>query len=236
MLAVVDSRIPREDADALLARGFTLCKLPPCPTLDPTVSAHPDMLLFFAPDAILCTPGYAKIAAPELALIADACKRPIRLTACEFSPRYPEDIALNALPIGEHLFCHVANTARELLECPAYRIHRVRQGYAKCNAVPIGTNALITSDPSIESVAEQTGVDVLRISVGGVALHGYDTGFLGGATSFAPYGGTDRLYFCGAYEQHPDADAIQAFCRLHGMTPISLTNHPMIDIGTIFLL
>ncbi|MBE6554036.1 MAG: hypothetical protein E7666_06820 [Ruminococcaceae bacterium] len=236
MLAVMDFRTPKADVDALLAKGVTVCKLPPHPALDPPVSAHPDMLLFFAPDHILCTPSYAKIAERELTLIEKTCNRPIRLTEQELASDYPHDIALNALPIGKHLFCHVTNTARELLQSPAYQPHRIRQGYAKCAAIPVGAHALITADPSLKRAAEQVGVDVLQISAGGVTLAGYDMGFLGGAASFAPYGVTDQIYFCGALEQHPDAVAIHRFCRAHGRTPHALTHHPLTDVGTIFLL
>lgn len=235
MLAVVDSRIPEPMAHALRARGHLLCPLPPHPALPSPIASHPDVLLFFAPDRILCTPSYARLAQRELDLIAAHCGKPIQTTEREVGDAWPQDLLLDALPIGGRLFCHVAHTARELTEGSDYRVIHVRQGYAKCAAIPIGETALITADPSIASGATAEGLDVLKIEERHVILKGYDTGLIGGAASFAPYSEIDEIYFCGDLNGHPSADRISAFCSRHGRLPHSLSEDPLTDLGTVFL-
>jgi hypothetical protein len=193
------------------------------------------MLVFFAPDRILCTPSYAAIAKHELALISEHCGKPIQTTAEEVGSVYPSDILLNALPIGGYLLCNVEHTARELTELSCCKPLRVRQGYSKCAAIPVGDRALITSDPSIARAARASRLEVLQISCGHITLEGYDTGLIGGTASFAPYGGTDEILFCGDLALHPDAEAITAFCRSRKRHPISLCNGRLTDVGTLFL-
>ena len=52
MLAVADMRLTKEVQTTLENAGHTVLRLPPHPTLPPQVASHPDMLLFFAPNAI----------------------------------------------------------------------------------------------------------------------------------------------------------------------------------------
>ena len=236
MLAVIDSRAPIEAVRALRQLGHEICMLPALPALPKPVSGHPDMLLFFAPDHILCSPAYAAIARFELSRIAAYCEKPIRVTEQDVCAVYPHDILLNALPIGDRLFCHREMTARELTALTCYRPLHVRQGYSKCAAIPIGDDALITSDSSIARAARGDGVEVQEVSCGGILLPGYDTGLIGGAASFAPYGGINEILFCGDLNTHPDVAAIDLFCRAHGKETVSLCSGQLTDVGTIFLI
>ena len=235
MLVVTDRRIPDAAQKTLIDRGATLIKLPPHPALPAPVASHPDLLLFFAPDAICCTESYQKVAAPELELICAAIKKPIRTVSEELGATYPKDILLNAAPVGSILFCHPTHTARTVREHPAYHTLPVRQGYTKCSTLPVGDQALITEDPSITAAATARGIEVLQISKGAVTLKGYDTGFLGGASSFSPYGAYREILFCGALECHPDAKRIRDFCNQHGYGVTSLSDEPLCDVGTMFV-
>ena len=233
MTAVVDIRIPKAAEAALATHGFSVVKLPPHPVLPRPVASHPDMLVFFAHDAIFCTRSYFEIAQKELETISARYQKPIRLVSDEVGSVYPRDILLNAAPLGDKLICHPKHTARELTAL--CEVVPVKQGYAKCSTVILGSRAIITEDASIAQAAEQHGIDVLRIFPNAVHLEGYDTGFLGGAASLAPYGGTDNIYFCGDLNSHPNAREIQLFCKQHGFSAVSLSNEPLTDIGPIFL-
>lgn len=236
MLAVVDHRIPTDAKIALERLGHRVLTIPPHPGLPAPVCGHPDMLLFFAPDAVFCTKSYHKIAQKELKQISACIQKPIRETNAEVSEIYPNDILLNAAPVGSFLFCHTQHTARELLLHEGYECVKVRQGYAKCSVVPVGDHALITEDASIANAARHRGLDVLRVRSNAVTLPGYDTGFLGGSASFSPVSESRRILFCGNLDLHPDAEEIKAFCQAHGSDPISLSDSQLTDVGTIFLL
>lgn len=236
MLALLDSKIPHEAVKALQERGFSILKLPPHPALPTPIASHPDMLVFFAPDAIFCTESYASIAKKELQTLSAACNKPIRTILQKYGDRYPHDILLNAAPIGKRLFCLRGHTATELTEHPDFKICSVRQGYAKCSTVPVGEHALITEDPSIAAVAESEGLEVLRVAQNAVRLEGYSTGFLGGASSFSPYRGLSELFFCGSLDSHIDAKRISTFAAEHGFESVSLASFPLTDVGTMFFI
>ena len=236
MLAVVDQRISQKNADALQALGYSVLPLPPHPTLSSPVASHPDMLLFFASDAVFCTKSYLEIAKKELETIAAVCARPIRCVDEEYGSRYPHDILLNSAPIGNRLFCLASHCARALINAPSRKLCPVKQGYAKCSVIPVGEDALITDDPSIAKVAEREGLSVLQIEKDAVVLNGYDTGLIGGCASFAPYAQTDEILFCGDLMCHVSHREITDFCNRHGKAVRSLSSEALTDVGTIFLI
>ena len=235
MLAVTNHTFCREAEDALAMFGHRTLRLPPHPNLPSPVSSHPDMLLFFAPDAIFCTKSYYNIATKELEEISRVYGAPIQLIDEEYGNKYPTDVLLNALPLGKQLFCNTKTVARELLELGLTSCH-VNQGYAKCSTLPLGESALITSDASIAKKAADMGLEVLQIEAGHISLDGYDYGFIGGCASFAPRKNIDTVFFYGDIAKHPDYNRIFEFCVLHKYNVRSLSNFGLCDIGTIFMI
>ncbi len=235
MLAVTNHTFPKDAEDALSKLGHRALRLPPHSNLPAPVASHPDMLLFFAPDAIFCTKSYYRIASRELDEISLVYGAPIRFTEQEYGNVYPHDVLLNALPLGKNLFCNTKTVARELLEL-AFIPHHVNQGYTKCSALPLGNNALITADSSIAERAKNCGVDVLQIQAGHISLSGYDYGFIGGCASFAPRRNIDTIFFCGDVSQHPDYNRINSFCKTHDFSIVNLSNIGLCDVGTIFMI
>lgn len=235
-IAVIGETAPTELLELLRAQGYAVIRLPRNPNLCGAVSAHPDLSLFFAPDAVCTTNGFAGAAGQELQEICRALGLPLRIVQKEVGPRYPQDILLDALPIGNRLFCLPDATADELTAHRAYRVIPVKQGYAKCAALAVGDHALASADPSILAAAKREGLDTLALSPGGIRLEGYDTGFPGGAASFAPYGGTDTIFFCGDLSAYPDGNVLKSFLTSHGISCRDLPGLPLCDIGTIFLL
>ena len=235
MLAIIDHRTPRKICKGLKKQGFKLLKLPSHPTLPIPVSAHPDMLLFFTEDAIITTLDYVSVARRKLYKLSRYTKMPLFTIKESQKAEYPEDILLNAAVVGNRVFCLQEHTARIIVDSPKHTICPVRQGYAKCSTVPVGSDALITADEGIAKVARNAGIDVLQIEPSHIDIQGYDTGFLGGATSFSPYQDLETIYFCGEWREHPQATEIESFLKKHNKTPVSLANMPLTDIGTVFL-
>ena len=236
MLAVVDYRIPSKLSEGLIRQGFDLLTLPSHPSLSVPVSAHPDMLLFFAKDGILTTREYAAVAPRELSILSAHTQKEIVLVDEATAPLYPRDILLNAAVVGDRVFCRSSHTTSKITQSPAYTVCPVRQGYAKCSTVPVGRNALITADHSIAEAARKAATDVLLIEPTHIDIMKYDTGFIGGATSYAPYQDLECIYFCGEWELHPQADQIYEFLKKHCKKPISLAKGSLTDIGTVFLI
>ena len=235
MLAVTNHTFPKDAEVSLLRFGHHTLRLPPHPALPAPVASHPDMLLFFAPEAIFCTKSYCEIAKNELKDISLHYGAPIRCIDAEYGCEYPRDVFLNALPLGSKLFCNTKTVAKELLAL-GFSIFHVNQGYTKCSALPLGARALITADDSITARAKEDGIDVLQIQAGHISLCGYDYGFIGGCASFTPKTQIDSVFFTGDLSKHPDGKIIESFCQKHGYRTQSLTNTPLCDTGTIFLI
>ena len=235
MLAITNHTFPRDAEEVLTQLGHRTLRLPPHPNLPEPVASHPDMLLFFAPDAIFCTKSYYEIATRELDEISSVYGAPILHIQKEYQNKYPHDVLLNALPLGKHLFCNTKTVAQELLALGLEPSH-VNQGYTKCSSLPLGNNALITSDASIAECAKKRGIDVLQIREGDIALSGYDYGFIGGCASFAPRGGINTVFFCGDLSGHPDYKKINCFSQANNLSIVSLSNIGLCDVGTIFMI
>lgn len=238
MLAVIDCRSPAILERALLKMGHEVCKLPPLPALAAPVQAHPDMLLFFAEDAVFTHCDYYPIAKKELDRIAAHVNKSIRFSITAPSALYPRDVPLNAVPVNEHLLCNEKTVDPLLLELyPASKRINVKQGYTKCSVLPVAKSALITEDPSITAAALQNGLDRLLLPCKEVKLRGYDAGFIGGASSYAPYEEPEEILFSGDWRLHSQAEQLLAFCARYGKHPVSLLpSVELLDVGTIFLI
>ena len=233
-MAVVDSRIPRPCAERLRKLGYGLIAMPEFPSLQAPVSAHPDMLLFFADREVLCHKDYLAIAETQIGEIAK-CGYDVIVTDENIAPQYPRDVLLNALRIDNKIYCRADSASALILDFArerGYTVRNVKQGYAKCSVCTVGDRAAITSDPALCRAMREDGIDVLSISAGSVALIGYDTGFIGGCS------GEDgeKIYFSGNISLHPDGERIVEFCEKHKKTAVSLSDEPFTDVGTIFFI
>ncbi len=237
MLAILGAHAPQEIRSALCALGHEVLILPPHPHLPPPISDHPDMLVYCGHSAIFCTERYRAIAARELEILSKRAKKPIQTTKRDYSPTYPGDVLLNALPLAGRLLCRPDAVAPEVLQDAGGTPLVTRQGYAKCSTLPVGSDAIITADASIARAARAVGISVLQIDDSGISLPGYDHGFIGGATSFMPYGDNLSVLFCGDLDRLAHAERIRAFFDEHHarLIPIA-TTLPARDVGTIILI
>ena len=233
MIAIVDERIPLLCRSALSEYGFDIIALPPFPCLPSPVASHPDMLIFLSHGKLITHKDYYEIAKDKLDAIANHAQVEIVLSSENISNVYPYDILFNAVEVGAHIFgranyisCHISDMCiKNKLD-----LIDVKQGYTKCSACIVDDNAIITYDNSIAAAAQSHGLQLLKISPGHVRLDGYDTGFIGGASGACG----NTVYFCGNIDLHPDAQEIRHFCSNHGKNVVSLGEHELIDVGTIF--
>lgn len=211
--------------------------LPADPRLPAPVASHPDMLLYVASDRIITSRFYYERIATQL--LDEICRQSglsLQCTDETVCDTYPHDILFNAACVGHRIFCLPSYTSRAILDAAAReqrRIIPVRQGYARCSICPVGDHALITADPSIyRATRAENAPSALLVRSGHISLPGYPYGFLGGCV------GTDghRLYVCGDLSTHADSAAIFHFLNEHGITPVSLSDGPLTDCGSLFFI
>ena len=231
---VIDGRTPCAAVRALRLRGFEPIMLPCFPKLDAPVSAHPDMLIFLG-DGIFFSTEYYSVAKAEIDLVSRLTGLPLIPCDIKISSDYPNDVAFNALPLGNFIFAKersIAPQIKNYAERCGLEIVDVKQGYTKCSCCKVSERAIITSDKSIERAAKNHGIDVLLISSAHVELKGYEHGFIGGASG----ADANAVYFCGDISLHPDGDTISRFCEKHKKEAVSLSDEPLYDTGTMFFI
>ncbi len=210
--------------------GITPIEIPPCTRLEIPVCTHPDMLFFKLSDGTLLTekqyfdenPDFFNTLPKELK---------IKKSEIKLAPKYPNDIAFDALKIKNTLFCLKKHTAPEILS-DAENVININQGYAKCSSLVIG-DAVITADKSIHKAVTENGFDCLLISPDGIELDGYDCGFIGGASVVIEEEKT--VIFFGNLSLHPSCKELSAFCNEKGYKLHTNANSRLKDLGGALL-
>lgn len=226
MLAYISKNADKRIIDALNQEGFEIHLLAPFSALSHPVDTHADMLMLAIDDTVFVHKDYGT----DLNGFANI----IRIDE-PMSNKYPNDILLNIAIVGKNAFCNTKNASKTVLkylEENGFSLHHVSQGYAHCSSCIVDENAIITADSGIAEAAQQTGIDVLKISEGSISLPPYNYGFIGGACgSFG-----DKIYFCGSLKYHPDGYKIRRFCENHGKCVVELSDIFLFDVGGILFI
>lgn len=146
---------------------------------------------------------------------------------------YPSDCIYNGCSTGKFFIHNLHVTDPQLLMAAdnmgLIKIH-VSQGYARCSALPVDENSIITFDGGIaRACRQQKGPEVLLVEPGHVLLEGYGCGFIGGT------GGRigNKIVFNGDLSAHPDFEAIKDYVLARGLDLIYFENFPLTDIGSV---
>lgn len=204
-------------ADALKKYGFTPIPLEADTRLNATVCTHADTLIFSLGDTFVANTNYVRT-------LPSFIKERITETTDTPYGAYPTDTAFNALVLGTRLFARLdslSGAVRTVAEKNGLSLVNVRQGYARCSTLALGTaNAAVTADAGMAHTLCANCVDVLEIEHGHVALDGCEYGFIGGA-SFTDEA-NHRVFFFGNLASHPNSARMEAFLARHGYEVISL--------------
>lgn len=218
-MILINENIPTKILD-FLSKKDDLRLLPDLKNISDSTKRHIDLGCVKVDEKLVCCPEFYKRL------------KDIPNTVCgEKNPEdgYPADILYNAVQVGNRFIClekaidkKVAEAAKEL------KIIKTKQGYAKCNIVPVGSNAIITEDENIAAVAEKEGISVLKIEKGCVFLDGYSHGFIGGAAVRT----NKEIIFIGDISAHPDFFRILSFCDRFGIKTDFIKDFPLTDVGS----
>ncbi|MBQ4160726.1 MAG: hypothetical protein IJD83_07325 [Clostridia bacterium] len=225
---IIAQDCPDEIIKSLYNYGVELIKSARLNKIDDATSTHPDMsILHMGENRFFCANSAFDYYQQMLGNVD------IQPLSKEISSPYPLDAGLNAAILGKNVFLCAKSINEQIfeeVEHLQFRVIQVKQGYAKCNLVPVSENALITEDASIYHAAIHNGLDALKIHPGNISLNGYPHGFIGGAC-----GKLDKntLAITGKLSYLPEAESIIAFCKNHGVELLELGNLRPCDIGSI---
>ena len=215
---------PKQE-ESLLSLGYDPVRLPPFSLFDERVATHPDMLLFPLEHGILAHRAYYE----EHTAFFESLPFSFVLSDEAIGKDYPNDVLLNALPMGCTLYG--GRTVSKQLLSAFSRYVKVKQGYTRCSSCLVG-GGIITQDKTVFNALKQDGIEALLISSGHIALPGYDTGFIGGASVALS---KETTAFFGTIEDHPDYERMSDFAKKHGVKLLSLSNEPLTDCGGGFI-
>ena len=207
--------------------GGKCVSIPTCDTLPTPVNHHPDMLFFNPPNKTITvlSSGYNAV---NPHFFKNFTSENVELDTVALQPEYPYDIAFDALAAGDILYCLEAHTA-ETVKRHFGKIVNVRQGYAACSTLLLNEKAAVTADGSISKALKQNGITVLDIAPEGIALPGYNSGFIGGASAVVG----DTVIFFGNLSDHPSKNEIVNFCQEQGFETLDFPALPLTDYGSI---
>ena len=228
--------------DYLEDRGYALMRVGAANCVSAPVSAHPDMfmcklgaddgrLIMWSDTELIDSYEGERLPASEYSWQSNSAD--LLISFHEPLMRYPKDIAYNAACTGRFLIHNLKYTAPMILEeaeKAKMKLIDVPQGYAKCSTVILDKNSIITYDEGIaRKCKECDGPKALLVSPGHVALEGYNTGFIGGASGRVG----DEIVFSGDLSAHPDFHAIVDFIEERGLKCKWFPEFPLTDIGSI---
>lgn len=154
-------------------------------------------------------------------------------TQGRLNEKYPGDVLLNAVRIGDKLICNTKTIDKSVLEFADKHgliIIHVNQGYAKCSICVVTDSCIITDDESIYKSTQDFFNDVLFIEKGSIRLEGLNYGFIGGATGKID---KNKIAFNGRIESHTNHNQIIDLLTRYKIEPVELIDDVLTDIGSI---
>lgn len=229
--AFVDYRISDEEFLNLTNLNCKIIKCEPSAKLYDAICGHPDILLHFLNNDTV-------IIHKDTSLTFEYLLKSLNLNIIRseksLTDKYPEDIILNGVNTSRFFMHNIANTDPRLLENSKDKtLINVKQGYTKCSTVVLNNNSFITSDNSIYNALKEHNCNVLLIKPGNISLPGLNYGFIGGTCGML---NENTLVFYGSLQHHPEKNEIINFLNKFNITPIYLSNTPLIDRGSIFFI
>lgn len=193
------------------------------------ISGHPDIFFCLTPKGL--------VAAPNL---PQDCSRTLNKRGIKFSfgdkavgPKYPESAHYNAV-ISENFLIHRLDISDPgvLRHSETLEKINVKQGYCRCNLIPLKDDHFITSDLGIYNALSENGLTVLYVLPDNIILPGFPNGFLGGTCGVWE----DDIFFAGSLDYLSQADELRAFLRHLGYNIVELYEGPLFDAGSILFI
>ena len=230
MICFIDYRATEEEINNLKNLGINPIKVPKCCDVYDAINGHVDIQLNIIDKEnkhIIIQKNIPKDFLDILKLSG------IKYTLSKeaLGKKYPKNIILNALIIEEFFIHNLNYTDANLIENQENKIKiNVKQGYTKCSVLPIGNNALITSDKGIYKTLIKGNMDVLLIPPGDILLPSLDYGFIGGTGGMIS---KNKLAFFGELEHYCFGNDIYKFLYKYDIEAIPLKRGKLIDRGSL---
>lgn len=231
-ICIVAGNSSEEILTSLEEMNLELIKTKKCLDLYDSISYHPDIHLCPVDENTVVV----------AASLYDYYRRKLEKTGIELikgstslGDKYPSNISYNVGIIGDYAFHNGKYTdpvLKKELEKRSIELIDIKQGYSKCSMAIISDKSLITADRIIYEKSIDLGLDCLLIEAGSVYLEGQNYGFIGGASGNYE----DTFLLTGYLNHHPDKKKIESFLKKSNKTIKYLSDRPVEDLGSIFII
>jgi hypothetical protein len=226
MVILANKNIPKQALQHLSAFGELLLIQTKGITY-PAVAGHPDIFLCQVDDVLVMAPNAPK------AFKAQLTKRILhwREGYEDVGYKYPETARYNCVVTDDFLIGNTELIDKKILELSSGKvIIYTKQGYTRCNLLPLEDNRFITSDKGIEKVLVEKGLEVLYANPEGIQLPGFDHGFIGGCCGISG----NKVFIIGSLNHYPEGIKMREF--LAGYEIIELYDGLLYDAGGLFFI
>lgn len=230
--SVIAGNTPEREIDVLRRHFAHVVPLPPDESIASPVSCHPDMNFAVIGDTLITHAFYYRTAKEVIDRICSLGGLRLTLSSMERGPDYPRDMGFNALILHGALVGNIKYLSPELVtlaESMGMETVSVKQGYTACSSAYFG-DLLCTADRGIARACEQRIAEVLLIPQNsGIALPGYEYGFIGGACGFCE----NTAFFYGNPGLHPALSPLCGELERRGIETVPLSEEKLTDRGGI---
>jgi hypothetical protein len=228
MLIIADYRIPSE-AKAKLAQCGELVEFSANGLVYDAISGHPDIFMCQTPEGLVVAPNLPG----EILHILNHHHVLYATGESRVGMTYPETARYNAVATNEVFIHNLKLTDKGLFSAMAGReaIH-CKQGYTRCNLLPLGSGRFITSDGSVHRSLQASRLESLYVSPAGILLPGFDHGFFGGTCGVW----NNTLFFCGSLAHFHEGSRVKGFIEDSHYSIVELYDGPFFDCGGLFFM
>lgn len=227
---IVDCRLTEDEKKSLAKLGFNIILCPKCNDLYDAICSHPDIQIFFIDETRVVV--QKNMPSEFITELQDAGMELI-FSSKDLSHKYPHDIILNCLKLGDLFLHNLKYTDPAAIEAldPAIKMLHVNQGYTKCSTAVLNERAVITNDTGICSVLKNNLIDVLYLPPGDIILEGLDYGFIGGTCGLLD---EHNMAFFGSLEKYEYGKEVKDFLKKYKIEYHYLSDNTLVDRGTLF--
>ena len=226
MLIFLDNRAPSMAAEKISKYG-NLIEFSTEKITYPAISCHPDIFFYRGNNFIISASNLPE----KYTEILKNKGVNFRTGSLPVGIKYPESARYCAVSSGNLLICNQDIVEQSIMN-PDMELVSTRQGYVRCNLVPLKGSSFITSDMGIYKKLLKKGYRVLPVSGNNILLPGFKHGFIGGTCGVME----DFIFFIGSLQYHPQGDEIRSFLSGLDYEIIELYDGPLYDGGGILII
>ncbi|MEI6765656.1 MAG: DUF6873 family GME fold protein [Bacteroidota bacterium] len=228
MLIIADKRLPAKVIQSLSKQGELLL-LAASGIAYEAVSGHPDIFFCKVNDVLCVSPNLNIEIYQALDIAGIAYVKGEKGT----TNIYPGTAAYNLAISGNtaiHNFEHTDSVLLSMLD--GFNKIQVKQGYCRCNIVPLDDYGIITTDAGIHSAAIASGLNSMLVTPECILLPGFNYGFIGGCCGVHE----KSVYITGSLRHHPQGNEMSEFMLRGGFSVTELYDGPLVDGGSLIFL